>query len=87
MNKLTLSTLALLLTLGIAGCSDNESEGVDMEKAADNAEEMTEDAGDAIEETYEDATGQQEGPVEQAGESMEEAGDEVEEAAEDATNN
>ena len=58
MNKLTLSALALLMTLGLAACSQDDNEGVDLEEAGDNVEEMADDAGDAVEETYEDATGQ-----------------------------
>jgi hypothetical protein len=54
MNKLTLSTLALLLTLGLTACSQDDNEGVDLEKAGDNVEEMTDDAGDTVEEAAED---------------------------------
>ena len=51
MNKLTLSALALLMTLGLAACSQDDNEGVDLEEAGDNVEEMADDAGDAVEET------------------------------------
>ena len=51
MNKLTLSALALTMTLGLAACSDEPDEGVDLEKAGDNAGEMMDEAGDSIEET------------------------------------
>ena len=36
MNKLTLSALALLMTLGLAACSQDDNEGVDLEEAGDN---------------------------------------------------
>ena len=48
MNKLTLSALLMVLTLGLAACSSEDNEGVDVEQAADNAGEMMEDAADGL---------------------------------------
>ncbi|HLV77439.1 MAG TPA: hypothetical protein VKY53_05885 [Marinobacter sp.] len=95
MNKLTISALALLMTLGLAACS-SEDEGPDFERAGDNAAEMLDDAGDSIEETYEEATGQDEGAwgemkegaedaADAVGDAADETGDEIEESYEDAT--
>lgn len=95
MNKLTLSALALLMTLGLAACSQDDNEGADFEEAGDNIEDMADDAGDSVEETYEDATGQNDSAwdetkdtagdaAEETGEAMDEAGEEMGEAAEEA---
>lgn len=83
MNKLTLSAFIMFLTLGLAACS-SEDEGADFEKAADNAEEIMDDAGNSVEESYEEATGQDEGVLGEMKEGVENAGEEVGEAAEDA---
>ncbi|MEX2473611.1 hypothetical protein [Marinobacter sp.] len=77
MNKLTLSALALLMTLGLAACSQ-EDEGADFEEAADNAAEMADDAGDSIEEGAEEAG-------DEMGDAADEAGDSMEEGYEEAT--
>jgi len=58
MKKFTISALALVMTLGLAGCSSDDDEMVDLDKAGDNISNMADDAGDAIEESYEDVTGQ-----------------------------
>ena len=93
MNKFTLSALAFAMTLGLAACS-SEDEGADFDQAADNAEEMMDDAGDAAENTYEDATGQSaweqtedavEDTAEEVGEAAEEAGEAMEEGYDEAT--
>lgn len=77
MNKLTLSALALLFTLGLAGCSDNEpDEGVDMEQAADNAGDMAEEAGENMEDAAEETGEAVEEGAEETGEAIEEAGEE-----------
>ncbi|MEQ9544585.1 MAG: hypothetical protein RIK85_01095 [Marinobacter sp.] len=73
MNKLTLSALALLMTLGLAACSQ-EDEGANFEQAADNAGDMMEDAGESMDEAIEDT-----------GDAMEEAGDSMQESYEEAT--
>ncbi|WP_297791574.1 hypothetical protein [uncultured Marinobacter sp.] len=73
MNKLTLSALVLMMTLGLAACSQ-EDEGADFEKAADNAGDMMEDAGESMDEAIDDT-----------GDAMEEAGDSMEESYEEAT--
>lgn len=73
MNKLTLSALVLMMTLGLAACSQ-EDEGADFEQAADNAGDMMEDAGESMDEAIEDT-----------GDAMEETGDAMEESYEEAT--
>lgn len=83
MNKLTLGTLVMFLTLGLAACS-SEDEGADFDQAADNAAEIADDAGDSVEETYEEATGQDEGAVGEMKEGVENAGEELDEAADEA---
>ncbi|KEF31458.1 MAG: hypothetical protein EP339_11045 [Gammaproteobacteria bacterium] len=84
MKKLTLGTLAFVMALGLAACSSEENEGVDVEQAADNAGDMMDDAGDSMEETYEEATGQDEGALGELQEGAENAMDEMEDAADDA---
>lgn len=97
MNKLTLSALLMFLTLGLAACSSEDNEGADFGEAADNAEEMVDDAGNSVEETYEEATGQDEGVMgemkegaentgEAIGDAADEAGDSIEESYDEATN-
>ncbi len=73
MNKLTLSTLALLMTLGLAACSSEENEGMDLEQAGDNADDMMEDAGESVGNAAENTK-----------EVLKEAGEDVGEATEDA---
>lgn len=73
MNKLTLSALALMMTLGLAACSQ-EDEGADFEEAGENAGEMMNDAGDSMEEGIDDM-----------GESADEAGDSMEEGWDETT--
>ncbi|WP_228702855.1 YgdI/YgdR family lipoprotein [Marinobacter gelidimuriae] len=96
MKKFTISALALVMTLGLAGCSSDDDEMVDLDKAGDNISNMADDAGDAIEESYEDVTGQNDSAWEETkdaagdagekvGEAAEEAGDAVEDAMDDAT--
>ena len=63
MNKFTLSALALVATLGLSACSSESDEGADFEEAGENAEEMMDDAANATEETWEEATGQDEGVI------------------------
>ncbi|MFL1454766.1 hypothetical protein ACJO5Y_10015 [Marinobacter sp. GN3S48] len=77
MNKLTLSALALIMTLGLAACSQEDDEGADFEEAADNAGEMMDDAGDSIEEGAEDTADEMGEAADDAGDSMEEGYDEV----------
>ena len=60
MNKLTLSALLMVLTLGLAACGSEEEDESAFDQAAEDAEEMADDAGNAAEETYEEATGQDE---------------------------
>lgn len=55
MKTLTLSALALVLSMGLAGCSQDDSEGVNIDKAADNAGDIANDAGDAIGEAAENS--------------------------------
>ena len=55
MKKFTLSALLMVLALGLTACSSEESEGVDVEQAADNAEEMMEDAGEEMSEAAQEA--------------------------------
>ena len=57
MNKFTLSALALVATLGLSACSSESDEGADFEEAGENAEEMMDDAANATEETWEEASG------------------------------
>ncbi|MGO1502111.1 MAG: hypothetical protein ACTHWH_12610 [Marinobacter sp.] len=84
MNKLTLSALLMFLTLGLAACSSDDNEGADFDKAADNAGDMVDDAGNSMEETYEEATGQDEGVAGEMKEGAENAGDEMGDAADEA---
>ena len=74
MNKLTLSALLMFLTLGLAACSSEDNEGVDVEQAADNAGDIMEDAADSTEETVEEATGQDESAMGELEEGAEELG-------------
>ncbi|MBB5321648.1 hypothetical protein [Marinobacter oulmenensis] len=83
MNKLTLSALIMVLTLGLAACS-SEDESTDFEDAAENTEDMVDDAGNAVEESYEEATGQDEGVMGEMEEGVENAGEEMGEAADEA---
>jgi outer membrane murein-binding lipoprotein Lpp len=96
MNKLTISALALVMTLGLAGCSSDDDEVVDLDQAGDNISNMADDAGDSIEETYEDVTGQNDSTWdktkdavgdagEEMGEAAEETGDAIEDTMDDAT--
>jgi len=96
MKKVTISALALVMTLGLAGCSSDDDEMVDLDEAGDNISNMADDAGDSVEETYEDATGQNDSAWdktkdsvgdagEEVGEAAEEAGDSIEDTADDAT--
>ena len=91
MNKFTLSALALVATLGLSACSSESDEGADFEEAGENAEEMMDDAANATEETWEEATGQDEGVIgemqeaDEAGDSMEEAADSMEEGYDEMT--
>ncbi|SHK32601.1 hypothetical protein SAMN05216369_1547 [Marinobacter antarcticus] len=84
MNKFTLSALLMFLTLGLAACSSEDNEGADFDKAADNAKEIVDDAGNSVEETYEEATGQDEGVIGEMKEGVENAGEKMGEAADDA---
>ncbi|HEA53969.1 hypothetical protein LCGC14_0925130 [marine sediment metagenome] len=84
MNKLTLSALLMSLTLGLAACSSDDDEGADFGKAADNVKEMADDAGNSMEETYEEATGQDKGVMGEMKEGAENVGDEMDDAAEEA---
>ncbi|XKH02155.1 hypothetical protein LG325_05060 [Marinobacter nauticus] len=95
MNKMTLGALLVVSTLGLAACGSEEEQGSEFEQAAENTEEMVNDAGNAVGETYEETTGQDEGALgelqegaaeagEEIGESAEEAGEEVVESAEEA---
>lgn len=84
MNKLTLSALLLMLTLGLAACGSEDNEGADFDQAADNAEDMLDDAGDSAEETYEEATGQDKGAMGELKEGAENVGDDIGDAADDA---
>lgn len=61
MNKFTLCALAMVATFGLAACGSESDDGADFEAAGDNAAEMMDEAGDAAEETWEEATGQDEG--------------------------
>jgi phosphate uptake regulator len=73
MNKLTLSAIALLMTLGLAGCSQDD-EAVDLDEAGENVQEMADDAADAAEEMGEDI-----------GDAAEDASDEVKDSYNEAT--
>jgi hypothetical protein len=84
MNKFTLGALLMFLTLGLAACSSDDNEGADFDKAADNAGDMVDDAGNSIEETYEEATGQDEGVMGEMEEGAENAGEEMGDAADEA---
>lgn len=55
MNKLTLSALVLMMTLGLAACSQEDNKGPDVERAAENAGDIMEDAGDSMGESMEEA--------------------------------
>lgn len=83
MNKFTLSALALVMSLGLAACS-SEDEGVDFEKAGENAGEIVDDAANATEETWEEATGQDEGVMGELREGAENAGEALNDAADAA---
>ena len=57
MKKQLVLALALASSITLVACS-SEDEGPDFDQAADNAGEMMDEAGNTIEETYEEATGQ-----------------------------
>jgi ElaB/YqjD/DUF883 family membrane-anchored ribosome-binding protein len=84
MKKFTISALALVMTLGLAGCSSDDDEMVDLDKAGDNISNMADDAGDAVEESYEDVTGQNDSASDKTKDAAGDAGEEVGEAAEEA---
>lgn len=84
MKKVTIGALALVMSLGLAGCSSEDDQAVDLDKAGDNISNMADDASDSIEETYEDATGQNDSAWEKTQDSVGDAGEEVGEAAEEA---
>jgi ElaB/YqjD/DUF883 family membrane-anchored ribosome-binding protein len=85
MRKFTIGALALVLTMGLAGCSSDDDEMVDLDKAGDNISNMADDAGDAIEESYEDITGQNDSAGEEIKDAAEDMGEELGEAAEEAS--
>ena len=85
MNKLIPGTMALLMTLGLAACSQDDNEGADFGEAGDNIDNMADDASDSVEETYEDATGQNDSAWDKTKDAAEDAGEEIEEAAKDAS--
>jgi len=87
MKKVTISALALVMTLGLAGCSSDDEEVLDLDQAGDNVSNMADDAGDAIEETYEDVSGQNDSALEETKDNVRDAGEEVGEAAEEASDN
>ena len=97
MKKVTISALALVMTLGLAGCGSGDDDVVDFDKAGDNMSNTADDTGDSIEESYEDATGQNDtawertkdnvgDAGEEVGEAAEETGDSIEDGADDMTN-
>ncbi|GAA3574992.1 MAG: hypothetical protein MI794_08065 [Pseudomonadales bacterium] len=96
MRKPVAMTAAVLMAAGLAACSDNDEQALDLEQASDNAADIAQDAGDAAGDQIQEMTGDADttwektkdtaGEVsERIGDAAEETGDAVEDGYNDIT--
>jgi len=77
MKKLTLAALIMFMTLGLAACSQDDEESMDMEEAAEQAGDSVEEAADETGDAMEEGAEETQDAAEDLGDEAEEETDEM----------